>query len=157
MGLLSCVCGVKITHAGRRGRGRSGSFRKYEKTVNFCKYFSAGSYVRAGTLGRGCAAMRGQPHQDGPRRAGELGGGSYPCPPRRALERPRRPRPCPPTIQAQAAASMEGVALAGRRYFPFNFPFSDNLAVDSIRRKPLKLLRFGNYANGNIHRKTTRT
>lgn len=60
-GLLSYACGVKITHAGRRGcgRGRSGGIGKRGKTANFCTYFSAGSYVHAGTLGRGHAAARG--------------------------------------------------------------------------------------------------
>lgn len=72
----------------------------------------------------------------------------------------------PPALQphqADAAALIGAASInrtaqedrgVGRCYFPFNFPFSDNLAVDSITRKPLKLLRFDGYANGNIHRKT---
>ena len=45
----------------RPGNGiqRGSGVRKCEKTADFCTYFSAGSYVRAGTFGRGRAAAHG--------------------------------------------------------------------------------------------------
>ena len=154
------VCaGLKSRTRGGVGVGEAAASEK-AKNGEFLQAFFGGklrprrdAWARMRSYAR--SYVRGKPRRGSPNPPGQKSL-------RRRANRPRDPscaRNFPLweiTGGPGAAVCIEATAPAGRRYFPFDFPFSDNLAVNSIRRKPLELLRFGNYANGNIHGKITR-